>query len=108
MVGILNFDSYVLLSLFPSRRPEGSGFTVMVDSPTRLTLPDLPVGRPALVSAIGGDPRFVRRCYSLGLHVGSQLTVTKHRRGGLVVAVGTGRVALDRDMAARIEVEAPH
>ncbi len=76
-----------------------------VDSPTRLTLADLPTDRPARISAIEGDSRFVRRCYSLGLRVGREVMVTKHRGGGLVVAAGAGRVALGRDTAERIEVE---
>ena len=86
-------------------QPDRTGNAAMIRSPARLALTDLPLGRPARISAIEGDSRFVRRCYSLGLHVGREIVVTKLRGGGLVVAAGPARVALGRDTAERIEVE---
>ncbi len=54
---------------------------------------------------IRGGRRLTRRCLSLGLRVGGDVTVAQTRPGGLVVATGGNRIALGRGVAERVLVE---
>lgn len=71
-------------------------------------LSGVPTGQTARVTGIDLDDGPRARLRELGLRSGGELTVT-HRGafGGLVVAVGADRFALDARTAARIRVTPP-
>lgn len=77
----------------------------MTTSGTR-PLVDCATGHPVVLAAIDAPAPLARRLRELGLRVG--VTIRAVRRtsgGGRVVAAGEIRVALDRDVAARLLVQ---
>jgi ferrous iron transport protein A len=65
-------------------------------------------GRVAVVARLGGGPQRVRRLRDLGLAEGRELSVAQQREeGGVLVAVGDARLALDAETAASVFVRDP-
>ncbi|HEX2704963.1 MAG TPA: ferrous iron transport protein A [Candidatus Lustribacter sp.] len=78
----------------------------MRDCAPVLSLVDWPIGRPAVLVAVDGDPAFARRVSQLGLRPDTVLTpVLQTVGGGRVVAAGALRLALDHASAAMLRVE---
>ena len=63
------------------------------------SLAQLPAGALACITEIRGDRSTARRLLSLGLRVGSVITVVQHRDRGVVVACAGSRVALGESVA---------
>ena len=63
------------------------------------SLVQLPVGVFARITEIRGDRTMARRLLSLGLRVGSEISVVQHRNRGVVVACAGSRVALGESVA---------
>lgn len=65
----------------------------------RSSLAQLPIGVFARITEIKGDRTLARRLLSLGLRVGSEISVVQHRNRGVVVACAGSRVALGESVA---------
>lgn len=81
-----------------------------IDHPPRgrpggTTLPDLDTGVTARVVALDVAPSELRRLLSMGIRVGSDIEVTHHRGGSVVVAAAGGRVALGAGAGRNVVVE---
>lgn len=62
-------------------------------------------GRAVVVAELGGGPGPARRLRDLGLAEGRELSVVQQRaEGGVLVAVGEARLALDAETAGRVVV----
>jgi len=77
----------------------------VVPHPRLLTLPQLPVGQRARISAIHGDRDMARRLLGLGLRVGSEISVVQQRNRGVVVARAGNRVSLGSSIADKLLME---
>jgi len=73
--------------------------------PPSIALPQLPAGQRARISAILGDRNMTRRLLSLGLRVGSEISVVQQRNRGVVVARAGNRVALGSSIADKLMME---
>jgi Fe2+ transport system protein FeoA len=72
------------------------------------SLADWPVGQPACYVRTHAGPSVGHRLAQLGLRVGALLTpVQRTPGGGVVVAVGDLRLALDRASVAALQVREP-
>ena len=70
-------------------------------------LADATPGRALVIAALGGGAGPARRLRDLGLAEGRELAVVQQREeGGVLVAVGEARLALDAETAARVRVRA--
>lgn len=80
-----------------------NGITSTVDP--GLPLARVTPGRVVVIAQLGGGPGRARRLRDLGLAEGRELAVVQQREeGGVLVAVGDGRLALDAETAARVFV----
>jgi len=62
-------------------------------------------GRAVVIAELGGGSGSARRLRDLGLAEGRELSVVQQREeGGVLVAVGDGRLALDAETAGRVLV----
>jgi len=68
----------------------------------QIALPKLAVGRQARIAEIRGDRNMARRLLSLGLRVGSEISVVQQRDKGVVVARAGNRVALGGSVADKL------
>jgi len=62
-------------------------------------------GEKVKVSLLRGGKSVELRLTSMGLNVGSELTVSQHQGGNVVVVRGETRLALGSSMAQKIMVE---
>ncbi|HEX2857231.1 MAG TPA: FeoA family protein [Propionibacteriaceae bacterium] len=70
------------------------------------SLGEAPVRTPLTLRRSDGTADFRRRLSALGLRVGARVTVVHQTvGGGRIVAVAGARIALDRDVLARLVVE---
>ncbi len=67
-----------------------------------LTLTD--PGEEAVIRRVGGNPETKKHLEDLGFTVGSTVTVMNTIGGNLIVKVRESRVAISREMAAKIFV----
>ena len=74
----------------------------VVEPSQSIGLNNLPIGRKARISAINGDRTLSRRLLSLGLRVGTEISVLQHRGQGVVVATASTRVALGSSIASQL------
>ncbi|HHH38579.1 MAG TPA: ferrous iron transport protein A [Sedimenticola sp.] len=70
--------------------------------PPRVALHELPAGRSARITEIHGDRALARKLLSLGLRVGSEISVVQQRNKGVVVACAGNRVALGGNVADKM------
>jgi ferrous iron transport protein A len=78
----------------------------MSDKPLQLSpLGELPLGSPALLAEIRGGRQLTRRLLSLGLRVGTRVTVLHHRGRGVVLSNGETRVALGGGIVDKLWIE---
>ncbi len=71
-----------------------------VNIPT--TLLQLPEGAKARITQIQGGRNLTRRLLSLGLRVGSEISVVQQRNKGVVIACNGNRVALGYGAADKL------
>ena len=67
-----------------------------------LTLTD--TGEESVIRRVGGNPETKKHLEDLGFTVGSSVTVMNTIGGNLIVKVRESRVAISREMAAKIMV----
>ena len=72
---------------------------------TPTALHTLPVGRRARITQIRGGRDITRRLLSLGLRVGSEISVIQQRNKGVVVACAGNRVALGSSVADKVYMQ---
>ncbi|MBM6982046.1 MAG: ferrous iron transport protein A [Bifidobacterium thermophilum] len=66
---------------------------------------DCPVGQDMRVTGVRMDERHVLRMLELGIRAGGLVRVTQRSNfGGRVIAIGTGRIAIDAATAQSITV----
>jgi ferrous iron transport protein A len=70
-----------------------------------MSLVDLPIGTLARIAEIRGGSQLVRRLLSLGLRVGSEVSILHHRGRGVVLSTGDTRVALGGGVVEKLLVE---
>ena len=70
-----------------------------------MSLLDLPIGTLARIAEIRGGRQLVRRLLSLGLRVGSEISILHHRGRGVVLSTGDTRVALGGGVVEKLLVE---
>lgn len=71
-----------------------------------MTLDLAPLGTPLTLLSAGVDPALGRRLATLGLRRGVRVAlVRKLAAGGRIVAVGGGRIAIERGVLAQLHVE---
>jgi len=75
------------------------------DSVNKTPLHNLAVGTEAEIAEIRGDPAMARRLLSLGLRVGSRISVLQQRNSGVVVASAGTRVALGASIADKVMMQ---
>lgn len=77
-------------------------------TPTAAVLPLVAAerGAPLRIAALPTEPALRRRLLELGFCVGTEVT-RLNARGPVIVRIRGTRVAMNRDLAARIEVESP-
>ena len=63
-----------------------------------------PAGEEAIIRKVGGSPEMKKHLEDLGFVVGGRVTVVSTIGGSLIVNVKESRVAVSREMAARIMV----
>ena len=63
-----------------------------------------PAGEEAIIRKVGGSPEMKKHLEDLGFVVGGRVTVVSTIGGNLIVNVKESRVAVSREMAARIMV----
>jgi ferrous iron transport protein A len=73
-----------------------------VQETSDISLNNLPIGQRARIKMIKGDRAVARRLLSLGLRVGSEISVLQHRGQGVVVASAGTRVALGGSIASQL------
>ncbi len=73
------------------------------DIPTALY--KLPIGKRARIMEIRGGRDMTRRLMSLGLRVGSEISVIQQRNKGVVVACAGNRVALGSSVADKVYMQ---
>ena len=59
---------------------------------------------PQVVRHVGGSPEIKKHLEDLGFTVGSEVTVVSSLAGNLIVKVKESRVALGKDLAAKVLV----
>ncbi len=64
-----------------------------------------PAGFEGLITHIESNPAFRKKLMSLGLRKGQQISVLHQRQGGVVVMCNGSRVALDANIAAKIQLK---
>ncbi|NKN32942.1 FeoA family protein [Marichromatium bheemlicum] len=69
-----------------------------------LSLSELPLDTPARIVEIRGGHHLTRRLLALGLRQGSALSVVQRRGQGLVLATGSGRIAMGFGVAEKLRV----
>lgn len=69
-----------------------------------MSLVDLPIGTLARIAEIRGGRQLARRLLSLGLRVGSEISVVHHRGRGVVLSAGDARVALGGGVVEKLLV----
>ena len=67
-----------------------------------LTLTD--TGEESVIRRVGGNPETKKHLEDLGFTVGSTVTVVNTIGGNLIVKIRESRVAISREMAAKIMV----
>jgi ferrous iron transport protein A len=78
----------------------------MSNKPVQLSpLGELPLGSAALLAEVRGGRQLARRLLSLGLRVGTRITVLHHRGRGVVLSNGETRVALGGGIVDKLWVE---
>lgn len=71
-----------------------------------ITLDLAPLGTPLTLLSAGVDPALGRRLATLGLRRGVRVAVVqKLASGGRIVAVGGGRIAVERGVLSRLVAE---
>lgn len=71
-----------------------------------LSLDQAPLGTPLTLVSAGVAPLLGRRLATLGLRQGVRVSlVQKLAGGGRIVAVGGGRVAIERSVLAQLQAE---
>ncbi|WP_238556499.1 FeoA family protein [Bifidobacterium thermacidophilum] len=71
------------------------------------TLEECPVGQDMRVTGVRMDERHMLRMLELGIRAGGLVRVTQRSNfGGRVIAIGTGRIAIDASTAQSITVRA--
>ena len=68
-------------------------------------LSEVVVGQKVRLVAVDGSRQLVRRLMSLGLSIGSEVEVLRHRDRGVVVARDGNRVALGKGIAEKLRAE---
>ena len=63
-----------------------------------------PMGEEAIIRKVGGSPEMKKHLEDLGFVVGGRVTGVSTIGGNLIVNVKESRVAVSREMAARIMV----
>ena len=61
-------------------------------------------GEENIVRRVGGSPEMKKHLEDLGFVVGGRVTVVSHIGGNLIVNVKDSRVAVSREMAAKIMI----
>ena len=69
-----------------------------------MPLPIAPVGAELTVKRVGVDEKTKRHLESLGLTIGSKITVLSSSGGNTIVVIMDGRLCLDRDISSKILV----
>ena len=67
-----------------------------------ISLATLPAGSHARIARLNGGRQLARRLLSLGLRIGSEVSVLQHRGHGVVVASHGARVALGAGVAEKL------
>ena len=62
------------------------------------------IGQPQIIKRIGGNPETKKHLEDLGFTVGSSVMVMNTIGGNLIVRIRESRVAISREMAAKIFV----
>ncbi len=70
--------------------------------PGELRLSEAQVGQRLRIEQIEGGRRLQARLIGMGLPLGSEVMVLHNRGGGIVLAAGTGRLALGQGMAHKL------
>lgn len=68
------------------------------------TLHDAPKGQPLFVLAVEADEPERKRIESLGIFPGGEVSILASGHGPILLAVGEGRVALERELALKVVV----
>ncbi|WP_288270757.1 ferrous iron transport protein A [uncultured Bifidobacterium sp.] len=88
-----------------SQPGNGTGSGIGFDAAREWTLEDCPVGQDMRVTGVRMDERHVLRMLELGIRAGGLVRVTQRSNfGGRVIAIGTGRIAVDAATAQSITV----
>ncbi|MBQ7145740.1 MAG: ferrous iron transport protein A [Lachnospiraceae bacterium] len=61
-------------------------------------------GQPQIIKRIGGSPEVKKHLEDLGFHIGGEIRVVNTIAGNLIVNVKECRVALSRELAAKIMI----
>jgi ferrous iron transport protein A len=73
---------------------------------TYMTLCDIPVGNRMIVSQLNGGKEFINRVASLGITIGTEVTVLQNQgHGPIIVSIISSHVALGRHEAELIQVQ---
>jgi ferrous iron transport protein A len=76
--------------------------TVVTKCVRPVALHQLPAGQQVRITEIKGDRALARKLLSLGLRVGSEISVVQQRKKGVVVACAGNRVALGDSVADKM------
>jgi ferrous iron transport protein A len=76
--------------------------TAVTEGMQPVALLRLPAGQQARITEIQGGHALTRRLLSLGLRVGSEISIVQQRRKGVVVACAGNRVALGGGVADKM------
>lgn len=76
----------------------------MSTQPPSSSLLDLEPGTRARVVSVTDPAHFGRKMLSMGLRSGSIINVLHKRRKGIVISNGPTRIALDNDMANKLQI----
>lgn len=71
---------------------------------TVMPLPIAPVGRELTVKRIGLDDKTKKHLESLGITIGSKLTIMSSGGGNLIITILSGRLCLDSSISSKILV----
>ncbi len=77
----------------------------MTDLHPRTSLLSLQTGHRGRIAAIDGDRQIIRRMLSLGIRVGAEIAMLKHRGKSVVIQNAGTRIALGPSMADKLQVE---
>ena len=69
-----------------------------------MPLPIAPIGAELTVKRVGVDEKTKRHLESLGLTIGSKLTVLSSSGGNTIIVIRDGRLCLDRVVSSKILV----